>query len=168
MTTANPINISQIDHVVIRVNDLENMIAWYRDVLGCNLERGPGDYRLAQLRAGSSLVDLVDANGPLGKQAGDLPDRNAPNMDHLCFQVVPWDTDVIQAQLSWHDVEFGDVGNRYGASGMGPSIYLKDPEGNTIELKGSNTGMQLAARFNSERIARLTGLIQIAYRRSSP
>ena len=136
MKTNKPINVRQIDHVVIRVVDLDNMVAWYRDVLGCDLERGPGDYRIAQLRAGASLIDLVDANGPFGKQAGDLPDNNTPNMDHVCFQVYPWDTEAIQAQLRIHDVEFDEVGNRYGATGMGPSIYLKDPEGNTIELKG--------------------------------
>ena len=61
MKQANPINITHIDHLVIRVNDLENMIAFYRDVLGCNLERGPGEAGLAQLRAGHSLIDLVDA-----------------------------------------------------------------------------------------------------------
>ncbi len=136
MKTDNPINLIQIDHVVIRVVDLHNMIAWYRDVLGCELERGPGDYRLAQLRAGGSLIDLVDANGPFGKKTGAPPDQHAPNMDHVCLQVHPWDTETIQAQLRRHDVEFGEVGNRYGATGMGPSLYLKDPEGNNIELKG--------------------------------
>ena len=136
MKSENPINVQQIDHVVIRVVDFDNMVAWYRDVLGCELERGPGDYRLAQLRAGGSLIDLVDANGPFGKKGGTLPDSNAQNMDHVCFQVDPWDTETIQAQLQTHNIEFGEVGERYGATGVGPSIYLKDPEGNSIELKG--------------------------------
>ena len=136
MKLEKPINVRQIDHVVIRVVNLDNMMAWYRDVLGCELERGPGDYRLAQLRAGGSLIDLVDANGPFGKKGGTLPDSNAQNMDHVCFQVDPWDTEAIQAQLQTHNIEFGEVGERYGATGVGPSIYLKDPEGNSIELKG--------------------------------
>jgi len=136
MKQANPINITHIDHVVIRVNDLENMIAFYRDVFGCKLERGPGQGRLAQLRAGLSLIDLVDAEGPIGRHGGNAPGQSAPNMDHVCFQVDPWNTAAVQEQLRGHEVEFGDVGNRYGASGVGPSIYLKDPEGNTVELKG--------------------------------
>ena len=70
MKQANPINITDIDHLVIRAIDLENMIAFYRDVLGCKFERGPGENGLAQLRAGRSLIDLVDANGPLGQQGG--------------------------------------------------------------------------------------------------
>ncbi len=136
MKQANPINITHIDHVVIRVNDLENMIAFYRDVLGCNLERGPGEGGLAQLRAGHSLIDLVDANGPLGQQGGDQPDHTAPNMDHVCFQLQPWDADAIKMHLELHGVAAGKVAPRYGAAGVGPSMYLRDPEGNTVELKG--------------------------------
>jgi len=136
MKQANPINITHIDHVVIRVNNLEDMIAFYRDVLGCKLERGPGDGRLAQLRAGQSLIDLVDSNGPIGRRGGDTADHTAPNMDHVCFQVDPWDTEAVQEQLRHHNVDFGEVGDRYGATGIGPSIYLQDPEGNTVELKG--------------------------------
>ncbi len=138
MKQANPINITHIDHLVIRVNDLENMIAFYRDVLGCNLERGPGEAGLAQLRAGHSLIDLVDAGGPLGRQSGDRPDHAAPNMDHVCFQLQPWDADAIEAHLDRHGVSMGTVSSRYGASGMGPSVYLRDPEGNTVELKGTS------------------------------
>jgi len=136
MSTNNPINIKQIDHIVIRVMNLEKMIAWYETVLGCELERGPGDFRLAQLRAGNSLIDLVDANSDFGRKAGLEPDHGAPTMDHVCLQVQPWNTQDIETQLRNHSVEFGEVSERYGAEGMGPSLYLKDPEGNTIELKG--------------------------------
>ncbi len=139
MQQANPINITHIDHLVIRVNDLENMIAFYRDVLSCKLERGPGESGLAQLRAGNSLIDLVDANGPLGRQGGDMPNHAAPNMDHVCFQLQPWDADAIRAHLEQHGIEAGNVAPRYGARGIGPSMYLRDPEGNTVELKGVST-----------------------------
>lgn len=136
MKQANPINITHIDHVVIRANNLDNMVAFYQDVLGCKLERGPGDGRLAQLRAGLSMIDLVDAKGPIGRHSGDVADHTAPNMDHVCFQIDPWNISAVQEQLQLHDVAFGEVGDRYGAGGLGPSIYLKDPEGNTVELKG--------------------------------
>jgi glyoxylase I family protein len=134
--TANPINVTRIDHVVIRARDMATMLSWYRDVLGCRLERGPGDIGLAQLRAGASLIDLVDVNGPLGGHGGAPPDGSANNMDHLCLLVEPWDTDAVLAQLRRHQVEAADVASRYGATGMGPSIYLHDPEGNMVELKG--------------------------------
>ncbi len=135
-----PINIVQIDHVVIRVKNLEQMIDFYTAVLGCRLEKGPGEMRLAQLRAGSSLIDLVDVRGPLGKQGGELPDHNAPNMDHVCLQIKPWDVNAINRHLKEHGVEAGEVVTRYGAEGNGPSMYIIDPEGNSIELKGPSTG----------------------------
>ncbi len=135
-TEANPINIRLIDHVVIRAVDLESMLGFYQNVLGCRLERGPGDLGLAQLRAGESLIDLVDIDGKIGRQGGDPPDHGAPNMDHVCLLVEPWDADAIGDHLRAHGIEFGEVADRYGATGVGPSIYLHDPEGNTIELKG--------------------------------
>jgi len=143
MRQANPINIHAIDHVVIRAVDLETMLGFYCDVLGCRLERGPGKIGLAQLRAGNALIDLVDVQGPLGRQYDEPPDHNAPNMDHLCLQLQPWDPDAIRGHLRLHGVEVGDVVARYGALGNGPSLYISDPEGNTVELKGvagSQTG----------------------------
>lgn len=134
-TTPNPINITRIDHVVLRVADMPRMIAFYCEVLGCRLERGPGDNGLAQLRAGDSLVDLVDIAGQLGG-TGQAPDRGAPNMDHLCLQISPWDEAAVLRHLEAHGVDTGPVASRYGATGQGPSIYIEDPEGNTVELKG--------------------------------
>ncbi len=131
-----PINIRSIDHVVIRVMDLDRMTRFYCNVLGCELERGPGEFRLAQLRAGQSLIDLVDAAGSFGRQGGNVPDHSAPNMDHVCLRIEPWDNEAIQAHLQSHNVDAGPIGTRYGALGMGPSLYLRDPEGNTVELKG--------------------------------
>jgi glyoxylase I family protein len=138
MQKPNPINIRVIDHVVIRANDLDGLVAFYSDVLGCRLERGPGQIGLVQLRAGLSMIDIVDANGPLGQQSGRTPDHDAPNMDHLCLQISPWDPDAIREHLSTHGIDMGEVGNRYGALGSGPSAYIKDPEGNVVELKGSD------------------------------
>ena len=136
MYQEHPIKIRLIDHVVIRVQDLVRMIDFYCGVLGCRLERGPGKNGLAQLRAGDSLIDLVDAAGPLGRQGGGRPHEGG-NMDHVCLQLPPWDADAISAHLKKHNGEVGDVVTRYGALGDGPSLYIKDPEGNAGELKGT-------------------------------
>lgn len=137
MHDPNPVNIRLIDHVVLRVNDLEAMLVFYTNVLGCKLERGPGELKLAQLRAGESLIDLVDIAGPLGRQGGRPPDRGAPNVDHVCLQVEPWDAAAIRTHLEQHGVTVAEIESRYGARGQGPSLYIDDPEGNTIELKGA-------------------------------
>ena len=134
--TARPFEISQIDHVVIRVRDIQSMLRFYLDVVGCTVEREIDRLGLYQLRAGASLIDLVDAHGEIGKQGGDPPKPAGGNMDHLCVRVDPWDAKAIQNYLKDAGANPGDVEQRNGAEGEGPSIYFDDPEGNTIEFKG--------------------------------
>ena len=136
MSDENPIAIRGLDHVVIRCNDINAMIAFYRDVLGCSVEREVEDLGLYQLRAGVSLIDLVDAAGKLGKMGGRPPNADGHNMDHFCVQVDPWDETAIIGHLEAHGIDADEVGIRYGALGKGPSIYIADPGGNTVELKG--------------------------------
>jgi catechol 2,3-dioxygenase-like lactoylglutathione lyase family enzyme len=81
-------------------------------------------------------VDLVPVNGKLGKMGGAAPGREGRNLDHLCFRVEPFDGALIRETLRKAGVASGDVESRYGAEGEGPSIYIQDPEGNTVELKG--------------------------------
>ncbi len=125
-----------IDHVVLRVVDVEGVIRFYQDVLGCAVERRKDDLGLIQLRAGRSLIDLVDVNGELGQKGGAAPGAEARNMDHFCLRIDPFDEAQIRAHLRAHGVEAGELATRYGAEGHGPSLYIQDPEGNTVELKG--------------------------------
>ena len=125
-----------IDHVVLRVVDVEGVIRVYKDVLGCAVERRKDDLGLIQLRAGRSLIDLVDVNGELGQKGGAAPGAEARNMDHFCLRIDPFDEAQIRAHLRAHGVEAGELATRYGAEGDGPSLYIQDPEGNTVELKG--------------------------------
>ena len=125
-----------IDHVVLRVVDVEGVIRFYKDVLGCAVERRKDDLGLIQLRAGRSLIDLVDVNGELGQKGGAAPGAEARNMDHFCLRIDPFDEAQIRAYLRAHGVEAGELATRYGAEGAGPSLYIQDPEGNTVELKG--------------------------------
>jgi len=136
MTTRPPFALLHLDHVVLRVRDLATMQAFYTDVLGCTVERHQEAIGLLQLRAGSSLIDLVSVDGKLGRMGGAAPGEGARNMDHLCLRAEPFDHDAILAHLQAHDVRISDFGSRYGAEGEGPSQYLFDPEGNLVELKG--------------------------------
>jgi catechol 2,3-dioxygenase-like lactoylglutathione lyase family enzyme len=130
------ISVREIDHVVIRARDLDLLVRFYRDVLGCPVERREDAIGLVQLRAGRSLIDLVDASGTLGRKSGGMPVAQARNMDHLCLRVEPFDAESIPAHFRAHGIDVGPAGQRYGAEGEGPSFYLSDPEGNVIELKG--------------------------------
>jgi len=130
------ISIREIDHIVLRVVDLERMLAFYCGALGCPVEKRQDEIGLVQLRAGSSLIDLVPLDGKLGRMGGAAPGKEGRNLDHFCLRVEPFDAAAIRAHLARHGVEAGAVESRYGAEGEGPSIYITDPEGNVVELKG--------------------------------
>jgi glyoxylase I family protein len=134
--TSIPFQIRQIDHLVLRVQDVDAMRAFYCDVLGCREERRQDEIGLLQLRAGASLIDLVALDGKLGRMGGVGPGVEGRNVDHFCLRVDPFDRGAVLAHLQAHGVRVGDYGSRYGAEGEGPSQYLFDPEGNLVELKG--------------------------------
>jgi catechol 2,3-dioxygenase-like lactoylglutathione lyase family enzyme len=125
-----------IDHLVLRVVDLDRMVRFYVDALGCGVERRQDAIGLVQLRAGRSLIDLVPVDGKLGRMGGAAPGAQGRNLDHFCLRVDPFDEAALRAHLAAHGVEAGKTESRYGAEGEGPSIYLCDPEGNVVELKG--------------------------------
>jgi glyoxylase I family protein len=131
-----PITLRALDHVVLRVTDLGEMLAFYCDALGCAVERRQDEIGLVQLRAGSSLIDLVPIDGPLGAMGGAAPGREGRNLDHFCLQIEALDEQAIRAHLAAHGITAGEVSPRFGAEGLGPSMYLVDPQGNTVELKG--------------------------------
>jgi glyoxylase I family protein len=130
------IRIGEIDHVVLRAIDIEAMQRFYVEVLGCHEERRQDEIGLLQLRAGASLIDLVSMDGKLGRQGGAAPGPEGHNVDHICLRVEAYDEAAIMAHLKSHGVRIGESGSRSGARGEGPSIYLYDPQGNMIELKG--------------------------------
>ena len=125
-----------LDHLVLRVADLERMLAFYCGALGCTVERRVERLGLVQLRAGDALIDLVPVDGALGRVGGAAPGREGRNLDHFCLRVAPFDEAAMRAQLRAHGVEAGPLESRYGAEGEGPSLYVADPEGNVVELKG--------------------------------
>jgi glyoxylase I family protein len=131
-----PFRLRQLDHVVLRVRDVAAMRRFYLEVLGCTPELDQPDIGLFQLRAGTSLIDLVAVDGKLGRKGGPAPGKDAHNVDHVCLSVDGYDEGAILAHLEAHGVRVGETGMRYGAEGQGPSIYLFDPEGNMLELKG--------------------------------
>ncbi len=126
------ITIQGLDHVVLRVADLERAVHFYCEVLGCREERRVESISLVQLRAGAALIDLV--------LAGGVPEVAGGNMDHFALRIEPFDEGALRAHLVGHGVEVGEVARRYGAEGVGPSLYIKDPDGNTVELKGPPDG----------------------------
>ena len=127
-----------IDHIVLRTDRCQELVDFYCNVLGCSVERVLSEeFKLTQLRAGTALIDIIDVIdiwGELGT-AGNPPQMVGKNMDHFCLQIEPFDESEVKAHLQAHGVACGEFQDRYGAHGMGRSLYLQDPVGNQIELR---------------------------------
>ena len=132
MTAAPPFAVLNLDHVVVRTTDMEQALAFYCGALGLREERRVESIGLIQLRAGASMVDLVPA--------ASEPSADGGNMDHLCLRIAPWDPGAIKSSLEAAGARPSDPAKRVGAEGNGWSIYVDDPDGNTVELKGPPIG----------------------------
>ncbi|HEX7326189.1 MAG TPA: VOC family protein [Rhodanobacteraceae bacterium] len=140
-----PFRIRQLDHVVLRVRDVAAVRRFYCGVLGCTPELEQPELGLTQLRAGASLIDLVDVAGKLGREGGAAPAAEGRNLDHFCLAVDGYDEAALVVYLTAHGARVGAAGQRrYGAEGRGPSLYVFDPEGNRVELKGPSLPGSLA------------------------
>jgi glyoxylase I family protein len=134
------ISIQHIDHVVLRTSRVTAMKAFYCGVLGCTVERTlPAEIGLTQLRAGQALIDLVAVDSQLGQAGGAAAGPSGRNLDHLCLQIAAINEQELVSWLGHHGIAVGPFETRYGASGFGPSVYISDPDGNTIELRIAGT-----------------------------
>ena len=158
----NPIDVLGIDHVVLKVDDLERMAEWYKTVLGCRVAKHNVALLMIHLDAGSALIDLVDNAGPLGDNNNSMNnsmnsndndednnnnndndnDNNNDNqhqkLDHICLGLKEFDAAAIREHLSSNGVAITtEVAVRYGKGGNGESLFFHDPEGNRIEIKKS-------------------------------
>src|SRR5690242_5293770 len=121
------LRVKGLDHVVLRVADIDRSIAFYEEVLGLHVERRLAEIGLVQLRAGTAMIDLV----PRTEDEDD-----GRNMDHFAVRIEAMDVPALTAHLKRHGIDPGEVRRRYGAEGYGSSIYVTDPDGTTVELKG--------------------------------
>ena len=130
------IRIRKVDHLVLRSNDVAGMVRFYCEVLGCRVERElPPATGLTQLRGGDALIDIVAVESELGRVGGGPPTGTENNLDHFCLELETIDQEELRAWLEARGVDSGDFQTRYGAGGFGPSIYIQDPDGNTVELR---------------------------------
>lgn len=131
-----PFTITHIDHLVLRVADLQRSLGFYRDLLGCSVSRERPDLGMVHLATGTAMIDLVTLDGPLGRPGGPAPGEQGRNLHHFCLRIEPFDELALTAYLQAAGVRVEPAENRYGAEGEGPSLYCFDPDGNQVELKG--------------------------------
>jgi catechol 2,3-dioxygenase-like lactoylglutathione lyase family enzyme len=126
VTERSEIHVTGLDHIVLRVADMERSVAWYRDELGLVT------IRLDEWRAGTApFVSMrLDEGTIIDLQQGDI---TGINMDHVALVVEGTDLAALAASG-----RFGQVGpplRLFGARGVGTGIYLRDPDGHTVELR---------------------------------
>lgn len=133
-----PIRLQALDHFVLRVRDLDNSLAFYRDLLGLPIEfldeYRAGTRPFVSARVGEQFIDLV-ADATYDPAAG----MNAGGFLHLCVRVATPPMVELIAVLKARGIELLDEQPmpRMGATGMGLSIYVRDPDGYIVELKES-------------------------------
>lgn len=125
-----------LDHIVLRCHSLPIMLDFYQQILGCTVERCLPELGLYQLRAGSQLIDLISVEGELGQEGGAAPGVDGHNLAHFCLRISPYDATALTSFFNQLGIKVSASVQRYGADGFGPSVYIQDPMGNTIELKG--------------------------------
>jgi len=120
------VTVTAFDHLVLNCADVETTLAWYLDVLGLAPVRVDewrnGDVPFPSVRINEhSIIDLV---------AGDPVDGR---LDHFCLVIAPTDLDELAARGDFEVLE--GPADRYGARGNGTSLYVRDPDGTTVELR---------------------------------
>ncbi|MBK5374702.1 VOC family protein [Pseudomonas sp. TH08] len=131
-----PFSIRHIDHIVLRVKDLQRSIEFYGQVFGAEVVKRNEPLGLIHLRAGTSLIDLVDLQGELGRKGGGAAGAERRNVDHFCLRIEPFDEEALSAHLHSFGLHVEKAATRFGAEGNGLSLYCLDPDGNQVELKG--------------------------------
>ena len=131
-----PFRVLGIDHIVLRCTNLAAMEDFYCRALGFEVAKRNEPLGLVHLRSRAAMIDLVSLDGPLGRAGGAAPGEEGRNMDHLCLRVDPFDAELLTRHFAAFGVTPGELRTRFGAEGDGPSFYIRDPEGNRVEIKG--------------------------------
>jgi catechol 2,3-dioxygenase-like lactoylglutathione lyase family enzyme len=131
-----PFIIQHIDHIVLRVADMQRSIDFYQRVFGAEVVRRNEKLGLVHLRAGTSMIDLVDLQGELGRKGGGAAGTERRNVDHFCLRIEPFDEAALLSHLQSCGLTVDKAASRFGAEGYGLSLYCFDPDGNQVELKG--------------------------------
>jgi glyoxylase I family protein len=138
-----PFALAALDHVVLRVPDMRKALAFYGDILGARVERTIERFGIVQLRTGESIIDLVDVNTAWLQAEGAKPfNPDGRNVDHICLRIDRFDEAAIEQYLTAQGIAIIERGQRYGAQGDGPSVYVRDPFGTVVELKGPATPIE--------------------------
>ncbi len=129
------IKVERLDHVVLRVQSIENMLPFYRDVLGFELALRQEGGKFAQLRAGAAIVDMLEHRGTPTDDPDSAARDNERNMDHFALRLESFEEEKLRQHLAQSGIDAGKLWRNDGPEGH-CSFYIQDPEGNEVELRG--------------------------------
>ncbi len=128
--------IKRLDHLVIKTINIKEMTSFYCFILGYKIQRDSlKETGLLELSAGESMIDLFDSRHESNLNTFSSESKNN-TIDHFCILLDNFDETDIKVHLKSFGVECSEIEMNYGSSGYGPSIYIHDPDGNKVELKG--------------------------------
>jgi catechol 2,3-dioxygenase-like lactoylglutathione lyase family enzyme len=99
--------LTSLDHIVLRVGDIERCLEFYKSALGCSVEQTHTELGLHQLRAGDFIIDLLDVDGPIGREGGSPPGPTGHDVDHFCVRIEPFDEQELRQHLARHRLDEG-------------------------------------------------------------
>ncbi|MDH3301406.1 MAG: VOC family protein [Acidimicrobiia bacterium] len=122
-----------LDHIVLLCADQERSLRFYRDTLGLEGDR-VDEWRSGEVPFPSVRIDRTTIIDLFARSEADSPPPDGANLDHFCVVVEPVDLDDLAAHDAI-DVVRGPLDHLYGAQGYARSLYVRDPDGNTVELR---------------------------------
>ncbi len=133
--TQSLVTITEMDHIVLRVKDVETSLRFYSETLGMKTERveqwRAGEIRFPSVRLNDdTIIDFFASNQePIGRDG-------ARNLDHYCMVIEPTDMEELKSKFEAIGVGIqAGPGKRWGSHGDGISLYIYDPDDNVVELR---------------------------------
>jgi len=122
------VEIHELDHIVLNVSDVERSLAWYEVMLGL------GGVRIDEWRSGDVPFPSVRvSDGCIIDLFASDDVASGDNLNHFCLVASRADVDAVASDERFTVVD--GPGPRFGARGDGWSIYVSDPDGNTVEIR---------------------------------
>ncbi len=129
------VKITELDHIVLRVRDVETSLRFYTQVLGLPAERVE-QWRAGEIRFPSARLNADTIIDFFGSDQQPIGREGAKNQDHFCMVIEPTDMEELKTKFEGIGVDIqAGPGKRWGSHGDGISLYIYDPDDNVVELR---------------------------------
>ena len=129
------VKITEMDHIVLRVKDVEESLRFYTEILGMGSER-VDQWRAGEIRFPSARINADTIIDFFGSDQEPIGKEGVKNQDHYCMVIEKTDMEALKARFEAIGVDIqAGPGKRWGSHGDGISLYIYDPDNNVVELR---------------------------------